>query len=431
MQKELNPEIISYSDKIFSFKKKILLLRFLFYCTLLIFLISTLSTYQLHSSVIYISSLLVLGNLGSYFLFSKKIFIQNPVVYVAQLINIILIFILVEYSQEGDSIFVVLFVVEGFFCGLFYNIKCVLGYFGFLIPFGIYLCMNDIANFQLLLLSILSSIFATISAFLLIREQDNKKMEMISYYVKLQKLNERLIGISTLRKNFMDIAYHDMKSPLSTVIGFIQNILSGYGGPVTEKQIDWLNRCVDRLDALSKQINDLYFLANIESTDFNEIKKRCDVLQEIELAISEVSEKFNKKNQKFIKNVPATLPWMVVVPILLRQCLVNLLGNASKYTPSDGTIELNVTQDDNWLTMEVKDNGIGIPDEFKPRVFDEFFRVKNTIVDNQKVSGTGLGLTIVKSIVGGHGGLIEVKDNKPHGTIFVVKLPIVKEYKEA
>jgi signal transduction histidine kinase len=254
---------------------------------------------------------------------------------------------------------------------------------------------------------------------------------MISYYLKLQKLNSRLIGIGRLRKNFMDIAYHDMKSPLSTVIGFLQNILAGYGGPITEKQQDWINRCVDRLDALSKQINDLYFLANIESTDFNELKKRCDVIQELELAIAEVSEKIAKKEQKFIKNIPSTIPWVIMVPILFRQCVSNLLGNASKYTPMGGTIQLDVEYDEDWLTVIVKDTGIGIPDEYKSKVFDEFFRVKNVIVDNQKVSGTGLGLTIVKSIVDGHGGTIEIKDNKPHGTIFIVKFPMVKEYKEA
>ncbi|MCX7958819.1 MAG: HAMP domain-containing histidine kinase, partial [Deltaproteobacteria bacterium] len=96
-----------------------------------------------------------------------------------------------------------------------------------------------------------------------------------------------------------------------------------------------------------------------------------------------------------------------------------------------GSIHLDVEYDDDWLTIRVSDTGIGIPDEFKPRVFDEFFRVKNTVVDNQKVSGTGLGLTIVKSIVDGHGGTVQVQDNKPNGTVFIVKFPMVQEYHEA
>jgi len=161
------------------------------------------------------------------------------------------------------------------------------------------------------------------------------------------------------------------------------------------------------------------------------LKKRCDVVHEFELAIAEVSEKFAKKNQRFIRNIPPSVPWVVVVPILFRHCIINLLGNASKYTPTGGTIELDVTYDDNWLIVRVSDNGIGIPDEFKPRVFDEFFRVKNTVVDNQKVKGTGLGLTIVKSIIDGHGGTIDIQNNIPNGTIFVVKFPLIKEYKEA
>lgn len=431
MNQESNLKVISYSEQIFSFKQKIFLLRLLFYITLLISLLLNTSYGYLNIVALYMVGLLTLANLILYLVFSRKLFGESIVVYFGQLLDISLMFFLVEKTGGGDSIFALLFIIEGLFCGLFYSIKCVLGYFGLLIPFSLYLCLSSASNGLLLLLSLIGSIFATLSTFLLIREQDNKKLEIISYYIKLQKLNERLIGIGRLRKNFMDIAYHDMRSPLSTVIGFLQNILAGYGGTVTDKQADWIKRCVDRLDTLSRQINDLYFLANIESTDFNEIKKRCDVLQEIELAISEVLEKLNKKNQKFIKNISSTVPWVVVVPILFRQCLVNLLENATKYTPSGGVIELDVYYNDDWLTLEVKDNGIGIPDEFKPRIFDEFFRVKNTVVDNQRPTGTGLGLTIVKSIMDGHGGRVEVRDNRPHGTIFIVKFPMVGDYKEA
>jgi len=428
MKENTNPDINSYSEQVFELRSNILLLRGIFY--LFIFLLSILD-YSYLKNAFSVSLCLFLSNLASYILFKKKKISPHRIMYFQQLLNLGLLFLLIFYSGRSNSPFLILFIVEGFFCGIFYNILCVFLFFGLFVPFMIAICIYD-SNMQYLpLLTIIASIFATVSAFMIIREQDNRKIELISYYLKLEKLNTRLIGISRLRKNFMDIAYHDMKSPLSTVIGFIQNILSGYGGPVTDKQQDWLNRCVDRLDALSRQINDLYFLANIESTDFNEIKKRCDIVHELELAVAEVMDKINKKEQKFIKDIPSTLPWVVVVPILFRQCIVNLLGNASKYTPIGGTIELRVEYNEDWLTIIIKDSGIGIPDDCKPRIFDEFFRVKNTIVDNQKVSGTGLGLTIVKSIVDGHGGTIEVRDNQPRGTVFIVKFPMVEEYREA
>ncbi len=431
MTETQNPEITSYSEQIFIFRKNVFLLRAVFYFILTISIILPVFNHSFPNKVVLICLILFALNIISGLLVLYRKLNITLLLYVQQLINIAGIILIIFFSGKSHSVFVLLFITEGFFCGILYNAGCILIFFAMMIISAVFMCITSESYSFALVLSIILSVFSTVSAFLIIREQENRKIEIISYYLRLEKLNSRLIGIGRLRKNFMDIAYHDMKSPLSTVIGFLQNILSGYGGPVTEKQEEWLNRCVDRLDSLSRQINDLYFLANIESTDFNEIKKRCDVYQEIELAIAEVSDKFQKKGQKFIKNVPTTLPWMVVVPILFRQCLVNLLGNASKYTPAGGSINLDVEYDDNWLTIRVSDTGIGIPDEFKPRVFDEFFRVKNTIVDNQKVSGTGLGLTIVKSITDGHGGTIQVLDNKPQGTVFIARFPMIKEYREA
>lgn len=420
--------IPSYAEQIYIFRKNVFLLRAIFYFILFLFL---LLFNKYGPSVLISSTILFVLNLTFLILLVYRSIKIEILIYTQQILNLVGILSIVFLSGKGHSIFILLFITEGFFCGIMYNLKCLASYFLVLLVFFFYIIFEGEGYTLQHILTILLSIFSTISSFLIIREQDRRRTEMISCYLKLEKLNSRLTSITKLRKNFMDIAYHDMKSPLSTVVGFLQNILAGYGGPITEKQKDWLNRCIDRLDTLSRQVNDLYFLANIESTDFNEIKKRCDVLQEIELAIAEVSENFNKKNQKFIKNVPSSIPWMVLVPILFRQCLVNLLGNASKYTPSNGTIRLDVDYDENWLTIKVIDTGIGIPDEFKPRIFDEFFRVKNTVVDNQKVSGTGLGLTIVKSIVDGHGGTIEVMDNKPQGTVFIVRFPMVEGYKEA
>lgn len=428
IQKE---EIISYSEQVYIFKRNVFVLRALFYFAIAGYVVFPSVSCNLSNQVILFFVILAFLNVISYLFLKFRRLDIDVILYLQQFLNILGIIFITINTGKGHSPFFVIFIIEGFFCGILYNPICIVAFYAILVIYSAYLCFSNKGCGYTLFLSVILSVFSIITGFLIIREQDKRKLEVISYYLKLKKLNSRLISIGRLRKNFMDIAYHDMKSPLSTVIGFLQNILEGYGGPITQKQKEWLERCVDRLDALSKQINDLYFLANIESTDFNEIKKRCDITQEIELAISEVSDRFIKKDQKFIKNIPPAIPWMVVVPILFRQCIVNLLGNASKYTPSGGLIQLDVEYDENWLTIRVSDNGIGIPDEYKPKIFDEFFRVKNTIVDNQKVSGTGLGLTIVKSIVDGHGGTINVEDNKPKGTVFIVKFPMVKEYRDA
>ena len=108
-------------------------------------------------------------------------------------------------------------------------------------------------------------------------------------------------------------------------------------------------------------------------------------------------------------------------PLRLQQAIVNLLSNAIKYTPEKGLVEIRVTQVENQVRLQVIDNGIGIPSESIPRLFDRFYRVHNYSVN---IEGTGLGLSIVKLAVEQHGGTVKVESEPGQGTIFTLLLPL-------
>lgn len=106
---------------------------------------------------------------------------------------------------------------------------------------------------------------------------------------------------------------------------------------------------------------------------------------------------------------------------LIVQVIINLVDNAIKYTPVGSVIEIHTDQKEQWVTVSVSDNGPGIPDEQKPRIFDMFYSGANKVVDSRR--SLGLGLSLCKSIVTAHGGTISVSDNQPNGTVFTFTLP--------
>ena len=106
---------------------------------------------------------------------------------------------------------------------------------------------------------------------------------------------------------------------------------------------------------------------------------------------------------------------------LIVQVVINIVDNAIKYTPVGSVIEIRTEQTGKWVTVSVSDNGYGIPDEQKPRVFDMFYSGANRIADSRR--SLGLGLSLCKSIITAHGGAITVLDNRPCGTIFTFTLP--------
>jgi signal transduction histidine kinase len=141
-------------------------------------------------------------------------------------------------------------------------------------------------------------------------------------------------------------------------------------------------------------------------------------------AVEAVQTKFNKENCKFTVTIDEDLPSITADKDAMATVLINLLDNAYKYSNHNKEIELNVFADNGLVCFLVKDNGIGMTRRQMKKIFDRFYQADTSL--SRRAEGTGLGLSIVKFIVDAHKGKIEVESNVGKGSIFTVKVPIIK-----
>jgi len=222
-----------------------------------------------------------------------------------------------------------------------------------------------------------------------------------------------------LRANLLRTISHDLRTPLTSISGNADNLLANdeVFDIETRRQIytdiredsEWLISLVENLLSVSRMgdgKSDIRMSAELVSDVIDEAVRR--------------TEKNASKHKLTVKENDGILLARMDARLIV-QVLINLIDNAIKYTPSGSEIEISAVEKDNEIAITVADNGHGIADEIKPRVFDMFYTGAEKIADSRR--SLGLGLALCKSIVNAHGGEITVSDNKPHGAVFTFTLP--------
>lgn len=222
-----------------------------------------------------------------------------------------------------------------------------------------------------------------------------------------------------LRANLLRTISHDLRTPLTSISGNADNLLANDEAfdAETRRQIytdiredsEWLISLVENLLSVSRMgdgKSDIRMSAELVSDVIDEAVRR--------------TEKNASEHKLTIKESDGILLARMDARLIV-QVLINLIDNAIKYTPSGSEIEISAVEKDNEIAITVADNGHGIADEIKPRVFDMFYTGAEKIADSRR--SLGLGLALCKSIVNAHGGEITVTDNKPHGAVFTFTLP--------
>jgi PAS domain S-box-containing protein len=239
--------------------------------------------------------------------------------------------------------------------------------------------------------------------------------------LELAEQNERLLELDRLKDEFVALVSHELRSPLTSIRGYLELVLDGHAGDVTEDQRQFLEVVQRGADRLLHLVGDLLFVAQVQagalSLELAAVDLRDLATQAIEAARPAAEE----------KGIELVTTLNGAVPVLgdrdrLEQLVDNLLSNAVKFTSDGGEVEIVVADNEIGALFEVRDSGIGIPQGEQERLFERFFR--STAATKRAIPGTGLGLGIAKAIVDAHGGAIEVESAEGIGTTFRVHLPV-------
>jgi len=249
----------------------------------------------------------------------------------------------------------------------------------------------------------------------------SEKGEVLGAVTVLRDIS-MLKAIDRMKSDFVAMVSHELRAPLTSVEQQLSVVLAGIIGEVNERQKEMLARAKERTHALLTLVNDLLDLSKIESGFVVQYKEPVQIAEVLEKAIGILKFQAEMKNITLQLSSPGTLPPVMADRGNMEEVFINLLSNGIKYTGNGGLVNLEAYTEGSYLCVQVSDNGIGIPPEDLPHIFDKFYRVKNA--QTRKVTGTGLGLPIVKGIVEAHLGSIEVESQPGVGSRFRVYLPL-------
>ena len=222
------------------------------------------------------------------------------------------------------------------------------------------------------------------------------------------------------REEFVAMMTHDLKSPLTVIMGYVQALI----GEMPEKVDPSLHLFIREMDKsagkMLDMIEDVMDAYRLEVGLLQIDRQPCDVGSLLEGCASDGEREAVVHGSSFSSDISADLPRLELDGKQIGRVFANLIGNAVKFTPRRGTIHLSSALRNGALLVEVSDSGIGIPADELPRIFNKYFRA--TVAQGFK--GTGLGLTISKAIVEAHGGSINVESVVGKGSRFSVSLPL-------
>lgn len=221
------------------------------------------------------------------------------------------------------------------------------------------------------------------------------------------------------RVDFIHAAAHDLRNPLGATMGALVMLESDLG-EVSDLHREIISIALDSVNRMQDLIDQLLSLEHIQSGVG--VQSKCvEVRELIERVMIDARPVLHQRNQNLTLNLAENLPPIHGDIQWLHRALMNLMGNANKYTQLGGEITIRAYVQDDDLYLEVQDNGPGIAPEVQPRLFERFYRAPGT---TQEVKGTGLGLAIVKSVAEQHGGRVFVQSRTGQGSIFGMILPL-------
>lgn len=222
-----------------------------------------------------------------------------------------------------------------------------------------------------------------------------------------------------LKNDFISSVSHELRTPLTAIKGWAETMRMG-DTPDFRTMEKGMSVIANESERLTGIVEELLDFSRIQSGRMVVNMERIDLLAELDEAIYMLRERALKESKHLIYDEPEFVPPVQGDKNRLRQVFINIIDNALKYTPESGVIGIEVTHDDDNITITISDNGCGIPAEHLPRVKDKFYKA------NQTQRGSGIGLAVVDEIMNLHGGSLDLESTEDIGTTAILTFPVDK-----
>jgi signal transduction histidine kinase len=240
--------------------------------------------------------------------------------------------------------------------------------------------------------------------------------------LELELTNKRLAELNEMRTEFLNMATHELRTPITAIKGYSEFLKLGMMGELNAKQVNAVTIIKESGERLLALINDMLDLAKMEAGKLQVELEPVRVIEVIDINLKLIKPLADEKNIELKSSIESDLPKVYADKDKLSQVFTNLLSNAVKYT-EEGTITVAAQQiSSTMIQVSVADTGVGIPEEDVGKVFEKFTKIGNK--PTRKEKGTGLGLPITKLIVDAFGGKIWVESEEGKGSIFSFTVPI-------
>ncbi len=247
----------------------------------------------------------------------------------------------------------------------------------------------------------------------------NERFEIAGAIIVLQDVTEQE-KLDRMRKEFVANVSHELRTPLTTIKSYAETLQNG---AIDDKEmaVNFVKVIESESDRMTRLVRDLLMLSKLDydKEEFN--MKEMDIEKVVRDCIYKMEISAKQKEQILTPEIAEKIPFIIGDKDRIEQVIINIISNSIKYTPEKGEIAVKLIKDGEYISIRVKDNGMGIPKEDAGRLFERFYRVDKA--RSRVMGGTGLGLSIAKQIVEAHKGTITLESDYGKGTEVTIKLP--------